>query len=87
MPLKSYFFRRKGIEKVLVSNKFSPSEKNYKYLIFFFFLHNDHEVKELYVMLPKTSTYVKSYDGHTKWMYFFIDDDLLLFENQTKILW
>ena len=38
-------------------------------------------------MLPKTSTYVKSYDGHTKWMYFFIDDDLLLFENQTKILW
>ena len=29
-------------------------------------------------MLPKTSTYVKSYDGQSKWMYFFIDDDDLL---------
>ena len=29
-------------------------------------------------MLPKTSAYVKSYDGQTKWMYFFIDDDELL---------
>ena len=26
-------------------------------------------------MLPKTSTYVKSYDGQTKWMYFLIEDD------------
>ena len=29
-------------------------------------------------MLPKTSTYVKSYDGQTKWMYFLIEDDNLL---------
>ena len=29
-------------------------------------------------MLPKTSTYVKSYDGQTKWMYFSIEDDDLL---------
>ena len=29
-------------------------------------------------MLPNTSTYVKSYDGHTKLMYFFIEDDDLL---------
>ena len=29
-------------------------------------------------MLPKTSTYVKSYDGQTKWMYFLIEDDDLL---------
>ena len=29
-------------------------------------------------MLPKTSTYVKSYDGQTNWMYFLnVDDDLL----------
>ena len=28
-------------------------------------------------MLPKTSAYVKSYDGQTKWMYFLIEDDLL----------
>ena len=26
-------------------------------------------------MLPETSTYVKSYDGQTKWMYFLIEDD------------
>ena len=29
-------------------------------------------------MLPKTSTYVKSYDEQTKWMYFLIEDDDLL---------
>ena len=30
-------------------------------------------------MLPKTSVYVKSYDGQTKWTYFLIEvDDLLL---------
>ena len=29
-------------------------------------------------MLPKTSTYVISYDGQTKWMYFSIKDDNLL---------
>ena len=29
-------------------------------------------------MLPKTSAYVKSYDGQTKWMYFLIEDDNLL---------
>ena len=26
-------------------------------------------------MVPKTSTYVKGYDGQTKWMYFLIEDD------------
>ena len=29
-------------------------------------------------MLPKTSSYVKSYDGQGKWMYFLIGDDNLL---------
>ena len=29
-------------------------------------------------MLPKTSAYVESYDGQTKWMYFLIEDDDLL---------
>ena len=29
-------------------------------------------------MLPKTSAYVKSHDGQTKWMYFLIEDDDLL---------
>ena len=29
-------------------------------------------------MVAKTSAYVKSYDGQTKWMYFLIEDDELL---------
>ena len=29
-------------------------------------------------MHPKTSPYVKSYDGQTKWAYFLIEDDDLL---------
>ena len=29
-------------------------------------------------MFPKTSAYVKSYDGQTKWMYFLIEDDDVL---------
>ena len=34
-------------------------------------------------MLPKTSVYVKSYDGQTKWMYVFIEDDNVLKKNNT----
>ena len=64
------------IEKVLVSNKISFSEKHCKY--FNGYLYNDHKVKPLHIMLPKTSAYVKSYDGQTKWMYFLIEDDSLL---------
>ena len=53
------------------------------------------KVKPLNIMFPKTSAYVRSYDGQTKWTYFLIeDDDLLersntknLFENQNKISW
>ena len=29
-----------------------------------------------HIMLPKTSVYVKSYDGQTKWMYFLIEDNV-----------
>ena len=29
-------------------------------------------------MLPKTTGYVKSYNGQVKWMYFLIEDDDLL---------
>ena len=28
-------------------------------------------------MVPKTSAYVKSYDGQTEWMHFLIEDDEL----------
>ena len=46
------------IEKVLVSNNISFGEKVYKYL--FGYLHGKHELKPLYVMLLKTSAYIKS---------------------------
>ena len=64
------------IEKVLVSNKISFDEKNYKYFIGY--LYNGNKVKPLNIMLPKATAYAKSYDGQTKWMYFLIEDNDLL---------
>ena len=51
-------------------------KKNCKCIIGY--LYNDNKVKPLDTMLPKTSAYVKSYDGQTKWMYFLIEGDDLL---------
>ena len=33
---------------------------------------DNHKIKPLHIMLPKTNAYVKSYDGETKWMYFLL---------------
>ena len=66
------FLKDVDVEKVL-SNKISFGEKNCKYFIGY--LYNDNKVKPLHIMLPKTSVYIKSYDGQTKWMYFLIEDD------------
>ena len=41
-------------------------------------MNNNHKVKPLHIILPKTSAYVKSYDGQTKWIYFLIENDDLL---------
>ena len=71
------------IEKVLVSNKISFREKNCQYFIGY--LYNGNKVKPLNKMLPKTSSYVKSYDGQTEWMYFLTEDDDLL--EQYNIIW
>ena len=59
-----------------MSNKISFGKENYKYLIGY--LYNDHKVKPLHIMLPKTSNYVKSYDDETKWMCLLIENDDLL---------
>ena len=46
-----------------------------------------HKVKPLHIMLPKTTAYVKSYDGQTKWMYFLVEDnDLLERINRNKLI-
>ena len=63
-----FFLGDVDIEKVLVSNKISFGEKNYKYFISC--LYNGNKIKPLNIMLLKTSAYVKRYDGQTKWMYF-----------------
>ena len=64
------------LRKYYYLSKFPLVKKNYKYFIGY--LYNDNKVKPLHIMLPKTSAYVKSYDGQTKWMYFLIEDDDLL---------
>ena len=51
------FLKDVDIEKVLVSNKISSGEKNYKYFIGY--LYNIHKVSLLYIMLSKRSAYVK----------------------------
>ena len=51
-------------------------KNNYKY--FSGNLYDGNKVKPLNIMLPNATTYVKGYDGQTKWMYFLIEDDDLL---------
>ena len=48
-------------------------EKNYKY--FTGYIYNDHKVKPLHIMLPRTSASVESHDGQTK-IFLIEDDDL-----------
>ena len=36
---------------------------------------DDYKVKPLHIMLPKTTAYIKRYDGKTKWMYSLINND------------
>ena len=49
-------------------------------------MHNRNKVKPLNIMLPKRSTYVKSYDGQTKRVYLVIEDDDLL-KNKYNTIW
>ena len=60
------------IEKIQVSSMVFSAEKNHKYFISY--KDDDHKIKS-YIMLPKRAAYVKSNDGETKWMNFFIKDD------------
>ena len=62
------FFKNVDIEKVLISNKISFSQKSHKYFIGY--LYNDHNLNSLHIILPKASVFVKRYDGKTNWMYF-----------------
>ena len=66
-----------------MSNKISSGEINYKY--FLGYLCYDYKIKPLNIMLLKTTTCIKSYDGETKSMYFLIEDDELL--KNYNIIW
>ena len=70
------FLRDVDIKKVLVPKQISFGETNCKQFIGY--LCNDDKVKPLHIMLPKTSIYLKSCDGQTKWMYCLIEEDDLL---------
>ena len=48
-------------------------------------MYNDHKVRPLHVMLPKTIAYVKSYNRQTKLMYFFAEDDDL--SERYNVIW
>ena len=63
-------------DKILISITVSSGEKIYKYFIGY--KDNDNKIKPSHRMLLKTSAHVRSYDGETKWMNFFIQDDELL---------
>ena len=42
-------------------------------------------MKSLHIVLPKTSTYIKRYDGQTKLMHFLIENNNLL--EKYKTIW
>ena len=46
-------------------------------------MYDNHKVKSLHTILPKTSSYVKCYDGQTTWMFFQIKDNDLLVKYNT----
>ena len=73
------------IEKLLVSNKIYFGEKKAINTLFIGHVYNDHKVKQLHIMLPKTSTNVKNYDGQNKSMYFSVENGDLL--EKCNIIW
>ena len=56
-------------DKIQVSSMVSSGEK-IGYLIGY--KDDDHKIKPSCIMAPKMSSYGRSYDGETKWMYFLL---------------
>ena len=55
------------IDKILMSNKIFSSRKNFKYFIGY--MDDDYKTEAFSIILPKTSVYVKRYDGETLLMF------------------
>ena len=58
-------------DNILTSNKIFSGERNYKYFIGY--INGYYKFKPFHIMVPKTNTYLKCYDGETKWMHFLIE--------------
>ena len=61
-----FFLKKKDadIDNILISNKIFSNEKNYKYFIDY--MDDDYKINPLFIMLSKTSAYVKGYSDKTK---------------------
>ena len=60
------------IDNILISSMVSSGKKNYKHLIGY--KDEDYKIIPLLKILPKKIAHIKSNDGDTKWMNFFIQD-------------
>ena len=56
------------IDNILISSNISCGDKNYEYFIDY--MDDNYKFKPLFIMLPITSGYVKSYNDKTKGMIF-----------------
>ena len=52
-----------NVHNILVSDKISYDEKNYGFFVGYV---DKNKIKLFSIILPKTNTYVKSYDAETK---------------------
>ena len=68
------FLNDVDIDNILKSKKNSSSKNYYKYCICDM---DDYSIKPFTIILSKSSVYMKSYDGRTKWMYFLIEEEEL----------
>ena len=55
-------------------------------------MDDDSKIKSLCIMLPKTSTYVKRYDGETTWCIFLLKmmnylKNIIIFKIKSALLW
>ena len=65
-PIKILFFRVCTYWQHISIFRIFSGEKKYKYFIGY--SYDNYKVKELHIVLRKTSAYVKISDGQTKWM-------------------
>ena len=65
-------FKDLDIDNIKVYSMVSSGGKVYKNFISYKKDHN-YKIKPLRQMLPKTSAFVKTFDGKTKWMYWQLD--------------